>query len=280
MPGKSSTFAPLHRFLFLAALALTALGWQVEAHAQSLEVIQLRYRTADEVIPVLQPMLESGAVLTGKDYQLFVRTSPGNLRQLRAALAQIDREPRNLLVSVREATRSEMAAEHAGVNASGEARESNGKWRTQGRIGAYVGANRSNTTDDSIASVRLIEGGSAFISAGSSVPVITAVFARGGRGRVAGGAAIDYHDVTSGFSVTRRVNGDRVVLKIEQQSQKLDGAAVRSQAVATQVSGLLGEWIELGGVNESANSRERGLASGRYATNSDARTLWVKVEAQ
>jgi type II secretory pathway component GspD/PulD (secretin) len=280
MPSKSSRFASFSRRLFLSALALTALGWQLEAHAQPLEVIQLRYRTADEVIPVLQPMLESGAALTGKDYQLFVRTSPGNLRQLRAAVAQLDREPRNLLVSVRAATRSEMAAEHAEVNASGEAAENNGKWRTQSRVGAHIGANRSNTTDDSIASVRLVEGGSAFISAGSSVPVVTAVFASGGRGRVAGGAAIDYHDVTSGFSVTPRVNGDRVVLDIEQQSQKLDGAAVRSQALATQVSGSLGEWIELGGVNESANSRERGLANGRYATNSDARTLWVKVEAQ
>ena len=32
---------------------------------QSLEVIDLQYRTAAEVIPVLQPLLEQGGVLTG-----------------------------------------------------------------------------------------------------------------------------------------------------------------------------------------------------------------------
>jgi type II secretory pathway component GspD/PulD (secretin) len=264
----------------VGSIMILLFAWSSGSIAQSLEVIQLKYRTADEVIPILQPMLESGGALTGQDYRLFVRTSPQNLRQLREAVVQIDREPRNLLVSVREATRSEVEADQAGVNARGQARESNGNWRTQGTIGAQIGSNKSSTTGDAVSSVRLIEGGSAFIATGSSVPVVTSVFAHSGRGRVAGGAAIDYRDVTSGFSVTPRVNGARVVLEIEQQSQKLEGGAVRSQTLATQASGALGEWIELGGVSESADSRERRLASGRYSTNSDARTLWVKVEAQ
>ena len=110
--------------------------------------------------------------------------------------------------------------------------------------------------------------------------MVTAVFNRADRKRVDIGAAVEYHDVTSGFSVTPRINGDRVVLQIDQQSQKLAGGAVQSQSLGTEVSGALGEWIELGGVTESGNSHERSLTNGRYATNSDARTLWVKVEAQ
>ncbi len=77
--------------------------------AQSLEVIDLKYRTAAEVIPVLQPLVEQGGALTGQDYKLFVRASPANLRQLRAALEQIDRKPNQLLVSVRRSTEQEVA---------------------------------------------------------------------------------------------------------------------------------------------------------------------------
>ena len=71
------------------------------AGPESLQVIDLKHRTAQEVIPVLQPLLEPGAALSGQDYKLFVRTSSANLAQIRAALAQIDRRPRQLLVSVR-----------------------------------------------------------------------------------------------------------------------------------------------------------------------------------
>ncbi len=261
-------------------LVLLALICSTFASAQSLEVIQLKYRTADEVIPVLQPMLESGAVLTGKDYQLFVRTSPTNLQQLRQALAQIDRAPRNLLVSVREATRSDIQKERIAASAQAGAKEQNGRWQTQGNVSMQADNARSRTSGDAVSSVRLLEGGSAFISTGASVPMVSAVFARKGARGIAGGAAVEYQNVSSGFAVTPRVNGERVVLEIDQQSQRLEGGAIRSQSLGTQVSGALGEWIQLGGVMQSEDSREHGIGSKRYSTNSDARTLWVKVEAQ
>ena len=84
--------------------------------AQSLEVIDLKYRTAAEVIPVLQPPMEQGGALSGQDYKLFVRTSPANLQQLRAALAQIDRQPNQLLVSVRRSTQQQIELERAQVS--------------------------------------------------------------------------------------------------------------------------------------------------------------------
>src|SRR3954468_20946316 len=142
--------------------------------AQSLEVIQLRFRTASEVIPVLQPMLDSGGVLSGRDYQLFVRTSPQNMQQLRQALAQLDREPRNLLVSVREATRDEMQTRSAQADVRAGVQEKNGTLRTQGSAGVHGDASGTHTASDAISSVRLIEGGSAFIAAGTSVPMVTA----------------------------------------------------------------------------------------------------------
>src|SRR5258706_3150404 len=85
----------LIRFAVLTLLASGALA------QNTLEIIGLRHRMAGEVIPSLQPLLEPGASLSGQGSQLFVRTSPGNLAELRRALQAIDRPARRLLISVR-----------------------------------------------------------------------------------------------------------------------------------------------------------------------------------
>ena len=75
------------KLLFLSALALAA----AQALAQqSLEIIALRHRTVEQVLPVLRPLLEPGGTLTGQRGQLIVRASPANLAELRQALAAID----------------------------------------------------------------------------------------------------------------------------------------------------------------------------------------------
>lgn len=240
--------------------------------AQSLQVIELKYRTAAEVIPVLQPLLEPGGALTGQDYKLFVRASGANVAQLREALAEIDRQPRQFLVAVRRATRQQIEREQASVG---------------GAIGTG-GANITLSTGDSeerresngVASVNVIEGNAAFIATGESVPVVTSVVIGGGnRPRV--GMSNSYRDLSSGFTVTPRLAGERVVLNIEQQAEHraADGSGIQTQSLSTQVSGKLGEWLPLGGVSESARNRSTGIAGGRLATRSDETQVWVRVTA-
>jgi type II secretory pathway component GspD/PulD (secretin) len=237
--------------------------------AQSLEVIDLKYRTAAEVIPVLQPLLEQGGALTGQDYKLFVRASPGNVRQIRAALAQVDRKQNQLLVSVRRSTQQEVERERAQVSGTVSNRGSD----------VSVHATDSDARDrrDGLATVQVIEGSSAFIGSGSDVPIVTAVAAGGRRPWAA--ATTGYRNVSSGFVVTPRVNGQTVVLDIEQQDERVVNGNVQTQHLTTQVSGALGEWIQLGAVSESASSRERSILSRQYSTQSDERSIWVKVQA-
>jgi len=48
------------------------------ALAQALEIIELRHRLADDVIPVIQPLVEPGGVLTGRSRRSGgVRPQPG-----------------------------------------------------------------------------------------------------------------------------------------------------------------------------------------------------------
>jgi type II secretory pathway component GspD/PulD (secretin) len=266
MPAMS--YSAALRFIVLCLFAATAA-------AQSLVVLDLKYRTADEIIPVLQPLLEKGGALSGQDYKLFVRTSNANLAQIRAALAQLDRQQRQLLVSVRRSSQQEI--ERESVSASGTVRAGNGS------VGSDVSVRASQrnlqTQGASVSSVQVIEGNSAFIATGTSVPLVTAVAARGGR-RPSVAAEIEYRDLERGFMVTPRIANDQVVLEISQRDERLGNGGVETQRLDTQISGPLGQWIKLGGVSASSSSNNSGILSRSYSTGSDELSVWVKVEAQ
>ena len=266
------------RFFLLILLFATAVAW-----AQSLEVIELKYRTAEEVIPILQPLVESGGALSGRDYTLFVRASAANLAQLRGAVEQIDRKPRQLLVSVRKSTTEQLQRE--GIDVSGTVQRGRSSVSVNEPPGTRPGVSVRGTSQDrgssgdGVSSVSVLEGASAFISSGTSVPIITAMIAGTGR-RPWAGTSTEYRDLTSGFLVTPRVSGDGVVLDIEQREEKVQNGAIRNQNLTTQISAHMGEWIRLGGIEESASSTQSGVLSRQYSTNSQSQSVWVKVELQ
>lgn len=265
-------------WLGIGACLMAAVAW-----AQALTVIDLKYRRAEELIPVLQPLLEQGGALTGQDYKLFVRTSGTNLAQLRSAVAQLDKQQRQMLVSVRRSTAQDIQREQA--SASGTLRTGDGsisvneRPRSQSGVTVRAGERNLQTQDSSVSSVQVLEGNSAFISTGTSVPVVTAFAVGGGRRPFVAGT-IEHRDLQRGFMVTPRVNGDEVILDISQQDERVDGGGIQSQSLNTQVMGRLGTWIQLGGVNESSSHTDGGILSRNYSTGSNALSIWVKVEAQ
>ncbi|HEY0943208.1 MAG TPA: secretin N-terminal domain-containing protein [Steroidobacter sp.] len=265
-------------WLGIAACLMAAVAW-----AQSLTVIDLKHRRAEELIPVLQPLLEQGGALSGQDYKLFVRTSSANLAQLRAAVEQLDKQQRQMLVSVRRSTAQDIQREEA--SASGTLRTGDGSIsvneRPRSGSGATVRAGERNlqTQSSSVSSVSVLEGNAAFISTGNTVPIVTAVAVGGGRRPFVGGV-IEHRDLQRGFMVTPRVNGDQVILDIAQQDERVAGGGIQSQSLNTQVIGRLGTWMQLGGVSESSTRTDSGILSRNYSTGGNELSIWVKVEAQ
>jgi type II secretory pathway component GspD/PulD (secretin) len=108
-----------------------------------LEVISLRHRTAEQVIPVLRPLLEPGGTMSGQYNQLIVRTGPDNLAQIRAVLESIDRPLRRLVVSVRfdntqqsaRSARDEQVDQRIQTLEGGQAYISSGQSRTYAQAG-------------------------------------------------------------------------------------------------------------------------------------------------
>ena len=90
----------------VAALALVVMLFLLPIHAfaqQSvLEVIDLKYRSADQVVPVLKPLLAPGGTISSLQNQVILRTTPQNMAELHKVLAALDVRPRRLVISVRQ----------------------------------------------------------------------------------------------------------------------------------------------------------------------------------
>jgi type II secretory pathway component GspD/PulD (secretin) len=239
--------------------------------AQSLEVIELKHRRAEEVIPILQPLLERDGALSGRDYSLFIRASAANVAQLRQALVQLDRQAHQLRVSVRHSSLQEMQAAQGGISG------------TVGSSGARIVVHGTDSTASdngtSNSNVLVLDGGSAFIATGQSVPMVTAVIAGQGRDRFVG-ATVAERQLSSGFMVTPRTVGERVLIEVEQQVQTRSASnnEIATERLATQVDTKLGEWVQLGAVNTSQNTQAGQPLGRRHSTASDERSVWLKVD--
>lgn len=212
---------------------------------QALEIIPLRYRTVEQVLPSLQPLLEPGATLSGSRGQLFLRASPSNADDIKRALATIDRPAKRLQISVR--LDDTLERERRDLQASGSIGSGGVRFRGSAQD------SRTNTGERVDQRVQVLEGSQATIFAGRSN---------------------DYQDLGSGFAVVPRLSGGLVHLELVQQHQ----AGLQGQRLSTSTTARLGEWTELGAMAQSSARDDRGIgsASGRHASQS--KRVWVKVE--
>lgn len=280
------------RTIFLAwAVAWLALAGP--ARAQQLEIINLNSRTAEQVLPQLRPFIEPGGTLSGMNHQIFIRASEANRRQIKELIAAIDRPARRLLITVRQ------DADHAASASGGEVSGSigSGSVRIESRSsivgGAAVEARRgdnvvrgqvhdSRSTGSGRVSqqIQVVEGGTAFISVGTSVPVPLRQVTLTPSGAVVSDSVV-YRDIGSGFYAAPRLAGDTVTLEISPTHDtpaSLGPGSANVQRLSTTVSARLGEWMEIGGSVEERTGEDSGMARHSTRGASSGRRVLMKVE--
>ena len=279
----------MRRKNFGALLFAVVLGWLAAAQAQQavLEVIELNYRNADQVIPILKPLLAPGGTISGMQSRIIVRTTPQNLAELRKVLDVVDAMPRKLTISVRQqsaasgtGSESEVSGSvgndgarvtvpGTGSNQGGNAVIRHGDDKVRGR----VSQSQSAATDSSVQTLQVLEGNEAFIQVGQSVPV---------RSQSAQGSeTVEYRDAGTGFYVRPRVSGNQVTLSISTRRDSVadpNSGTLNVQHVDTVVSGRLGEWLELGGIAQENVQRDGGTVYRRSVGGQDDRRVSLKVD--
>jgi len=261
---------------------------------QELEIISLRHRPLEQVLPALQPLLEAGGTLSGMGDQLFLRASRANREQIRQALAAIDVPARRLLIRVSQDRQAVSREQGGGISGQVvfdrhgrivQPAAGNGGTRIEVRRGDSVivgeaGDWRGSGSSGSTQAVQVIDGGRALIHVGQSLPVPLPHAGCGRHGAVLSETVV-YRDLGQGFYAQPRLVGERVTLEISPQS---DLPAWRghggsdAQRLTTTVSGRLGEWIELGGSGQQADFSRQGTLHGAVGQMSERRSIWLPGE--
>lgn len=253
------------RILLTVLLLLPLLGSQAYAE---INFVTLKHRNAESLIPLLQPVLDEGVRISGKGATLIVNSKPWQLEELRPLIEQLDTPLQSLMISVMQGGNNNHAALHGDV--SGTAQRPN--------VRVY-GTKKSEKTAVS-QQLRVVEGQWATISAGDSVPVATQTTSQSRHGTTTQ-QSIEYKDVQSGFEVRPRISGETVTLEIRPfRARRAAGGAgvIEQQQITTTVSGRLGEWITVGGIEQQQQQSALGTVYSNEKKRSATHNVKLRVE--
>ena len=244
----------------LTALLLTA---SVSAIADT-EVVNLSNRTSADLLPVAQNFIGKDGTVSAYGNQLIVKADPARIEGLRTLLSQLDTPAKRLLITVDTSENNVQNDQGYSVN---------GARPSQTRI-----ISRStDSRDGGIQQIQASEGAPALIQVGQSVPLTSTQTDSYGDLR----SQTEYRNVTQGFYVTARVTGETVHLAISTNRDRISQErpdVVNVQSTDTTVTGRLGEWITLAGVNRQTQADKQALTRSYSTQGRDDMTLRVKVE--
>ena len=262
-----------------------------------LDIIALKHRSAEEVLPVIRPLLDQGDAASGMNYQLILRTSPRNLEEIKRLLESIDVAPRRLKITVLQNVDSETVARLTEVSGnvglsrevqiavpdSGDSRGLNVELgQGQDRLKARAISTRSLEDERNTQQLQVLEGNRALVRSGQSVPVPQRQVIQNQWGT----QVIDstqYQEAGSGFYVLPRISGDRVTLEISAQNDAFvsgsgDQPVIRVQQASSTVSGRLGEWLEVGGLGQQKDHDDSTISTRGTSRAREQRSVLIKVE--
>ncbi len=255
----------------------TTLAASVVARAEQMvvEVIPLQFSAASEMIPVIAPLVPPPGSVTGLGSRLVIKTTAKNLKTIRETLAELDRVPASLIITVRQSgTRTQQGSGVGGSVRIGTHRR---------EVDVYAHSRSAQNSSRGSQHIRALEGRFAFISTNESRPVVTREHSHG-RNTTTIRTHTAYATARTGFEVRpTRIGAHGIRLEVAPYAGEFarDGS-LRSREVVSEVSGRLGEWISLGGAtNESQDSGHGTLSyNTREITNAYAVDVMVELADQ
>ncbi|NHZ69878.1 MAG: hypothetical protein GWP20_01435 [Thermotogales bacterium] len=282
------------KYLVILLLNLGLLA--TAAGADSINTIQLQNRPAEEIIPIIKPMLNADDSITGQGFQIFIRTTPENLQQIKQMISNLDVAAKQLKISVFQGNDRDLRAlsmegsaryqdSNTNIsigNTSDKSRGSDVHLSTRGGSAtSHTLSTRGRLTDNPIHTLRVSEGTQGYIETGESIPYFSAGGGWfGGRRNFIDGS-IEYKDVTTGFYVLPRVNGDQVILDVspfKQSQSKTRGGDINTQSASTQITGKLGQWLPIGGTTEQVQRSSTSTGSYQTTQSRNNESIWIKAE--
>lgn len=262
----------------LFAAVLLTLMQAVIAEESVIEVIPVYNRPASEIQPLLLPVLEQTDHIVANGDNFIVKTVPERLPSIINLIRKLDNPQTNLQISViqsRDLTASQLNAGaeveiYAPIRNPGDIR---------GRINGYYQQSHGRGNLQNTQTIRTMDGAPAYIKAGNVIPVTRYQSYPGYYGYPEVARSTQYIEATTGFEVTPRLAGQQVVLDVAPWSDNYRGyGQFQTQSAITSIRANLGEWVEIGAIDERGQSNGGGIFSYNGQAMQNRLHILVKVD--
>ena len=248
-------------FVLLTVLTLLPL---VSSFAYELEIINLEHRTAEDVIPIIKPLLEKKESISGEKSVLFLRASNETIQQVISILPIIDAELRVLRISIMQETAQMM--ERYGYNIS-----SNKANKNNSTSMIYSTQRSGNNPKQQV--INVSEGQWASLQTGINIPSLMRT--TNSDGTVT--ESVNYQSIFSKLKIHPSIKGKEFKIQI-QSNTGTNSNISNSQTLTSYVHGKLGEWIALGGIKDNKNNHSNRYTFTTDRNNHSQQQIFVKIE--
>ena len=271
----------LKAFACCGLILATVLPHRVSS-AKEVAVIEVQYRRAAELVPIVQSMLSAdGTVTVSKRVNsLVIVDTTDAIQRVQDYLARFDRPVEQVRIHVRfqktVSKRDSAAAVRGKISNDNLSLATGGKKKDGVDISVEDRERRLESSSEFFVVAK--SGSPAFIQAGKEIPFNygSAFF----RQYAPGGDTLTWHKVESGFEVTPTIINDRAHLRIVPRITYDDrkDAIIRFFGAQTELTTPLGRWVEIGGVTDQQNEVIKEILSRGNTSGETPSSMFLMVE--
>ncbi len=244
-----------------------------------IESVRLTHKTAEELIPLVKPLLGNHATVAGEGQRMFIRTTPKYMEQVKQLVSDLDTPVHQLEISLsynpavlKENTQVadnvllESDTATIRIYQPGDTAEKTEYYTTRGR----------QISDDTY-SVRVLEDKWATIKTGMSIPVVERHHNRDGTVT----ETIHYKELNTGFRLKPRLTGDKVTLDVSAfgaSESRLGGGKLKQYQTDTSFRVTLGKWFPVSANTGRPVEQAGKRVYGTRRSSEQERLIYIKVD--
>ncbi len=236
-----------------------------------IEVIPLKNRPASELQQIIAPLLDENDRIIADGNQLILKTERQHLANIQKLIHKLDKPLANLVITVIQS--NTLSAHDLNQSANIHINLPDKSY-----LQGHYGNTQTVTDTDSRQIIRTVSGKPAIIKFGKSYPVYNISLWNYGNNQSAYSLDTDWIETTTGFIVIPRLSGNQVTLDIAPWSDRKNNNNIDTQSASSTVQTKLGQWTELGAINQSEQSQTRGFLKHSRNTQQNTLKILVKVD--
>ncbi len=250
----------------------------VSASEKVLEVISLHNRPASELLPLIKPLLEDADRVIDNGNRLIVKTTTERLPAIQSLVKKLDTALVNLSITVIQSKIKTAKDLNASANISVNF-PVNQPEKVRGYLHGHMGNTQELNDSENRQVLRTLEGQTAYIKSGKIYPLQSISIYDSGYGYPFISTDTQFIEANTGFAVIPRLSGEQVILEISPWSDNINQSGIiETQSAHTSIRTHLGEWVEIGSINDNEHQQQQGFLQHSYSTDQNHTKILIKVD--